>query len=299
MQVCAGFHSSAHASRGSKNLDWYFNALDAVEKRKAHVEPPVFPKETLHGKKRARAYLDFAFGRDSNDGAANAQRVVVELADDIVPTTVSNFLTVRDGWACFWRSSFRKLSICHRLLAPRAEALSPPFPACADATHVFPSPLHLQLCERPAGQGYVNSEVFRVQKTFGIFAGDWQRKDGTGGVSAFAAQGGASGGVGGGARFFADENFIGRHAAPGVLAMANHGVHTNNSVFYITTAKASHLGAYSRMLWHCCSRPSLPLPSARLSCSLSHTRLLVHSTSDHLQMAATSSSGACCRAWTW
>ncbi len=82
-----------------------------------------------------------------------------------------------------------------------------------------------------------------MQKGFAAFAGDWVENNGRGGVSAFAgdAAGGASGS---GGRYFPDENFVGRHTQPGVLAMANSGVHTNGSVFYITSAAATHLGAY-------------------------------------------------------
>jgi cyclophilin family peptidyl-prolyl cis-trans isomerase len=69
-----------------------------------------------------------------------------------------------------------------------------------------------------------------VQKGFALHGGDWKLNNGRGGHSSF------------GVPFFQDENFIGRHSAPGVIAMANSGVHTNSSVFYITLAKASHLG---------------------------------------------------------
>jgi cyclophilin family peptidyl-prolyl cis-trans isomerase len=92
----------------------------------------------------------------------------------------------------------------------------------------------VQLCERPAGQGYPGSEFFHVRKGLGVLAGDWSPAgDGRGGVSSFP-----------GHRFFADENFIVRHSVPGVLTSVNAGgVHSNASVFAITMAKQPQLGA--------------------------------------------------------
>lgn len=178
--ACAAV-GAALGRRGSKNLDWYINAIARREELKDVVEPPVFPAETLHGRKRARAFIDFQTGRDEPGAEPVVSRVVVELADDLVPLAVENFI---------------------------------------------------RLCERPSGQGYRGSEVFHVRKGFGITMGDWVRGDGRGGHSAFDG------------RYFVDENFVGRHAAPGVLTLANSGVHTNNSVFTITTAKLPHLGAW-------------------------------------------------------
>lgn len=172
---------AALGRRGSKNLDWYINAIARREELKDVVDPPVFPAETLHGRKRARAFIDFQTGRDEPGVEPAISRVVVELADDLVPLAVENFI---------------------------------------------------RLCERPAGQGYKGSEVFHVRKGFGITLGDWVRSDGRGGHSAFDG------------RYFVDENFVGRHSAPGVLTLANSGVHTNNSVFTISTVKLPHLGAW-------------------------------------------------------
>jgi cyclophilin family peptidyl-prolyl cis-trans isomerase len=80
-----------------------------------------------------------------------------------------------------------------------------------------------------------------VQKAFALYFGDLSAEgDGRGSVSAFPA------------RFFPDENFIGRHSQPGVLAMASSGVHSNGSIFYVTLAKAAHLDgrhvAFGRVL---------------------------------------------------
>jgi cyclophilin family peptidyl-prolyl cis-trans isomerase len=123
--------------------------------------------------------------------------VVVELADDIVPITVGNFLA---------------------------------------------------LCARPEGRGYAGSAVIRAQRDFAVFCGDFERGDraGRGSHSSFPA------------RFFPDENFIGTHSVPGVLAMASGGVHSNGSVFYITLAPAPHLGAFSVGGGEGGVRPQLP-----------------------------------------
>lgn len=85
------FHATASAC-GNKHLDWYFNAIREAEAAKHFVPPPVMPAQTLHGRKRARAYFDFKFGRDNDDPL---QRVVFELADDLVPLAVQNFISVR------------------------------------------------------------------------------------------------------------------------------------------------------------------------------------------------------------
>ncbi|KAH8050484.1 peptidyl-prolyl cis-trans isomerase [Aureococcus anophagefferens] len=44
-----------------------------------------------------------------------------------------------------------------------------------------------------------------------------------------------------GRRVFADEGFFVPHAEPGLLSMANAGVDTNGSQFYLTTAAAPHM----------------------------------------------------------
>lgn len=84
-------HTTTALYRGSKNLDWYRNALRRIEQEKNRINPPIFPVETLHGKPRQRMALDFQIGKDTDN---NVQRIVIELADDIVPLTVSNFIKV-------------------------------------------------------------------------------------------------------------------------------------------------------------------------------------------------------------
>jgi len=178
------FHTSASLFRGAKHLDWYHREVEKVER----AAPPPYPVDSLHGRARARAFMDFSFdspgeGTSSNEQPnvqnPNLSRVIFELADDIVPVTVGNFLS---------------------------------------------------LCARPPQEGYVGSHIFRVQRGFAVFGGDWKEGTGRGGHSSFPA------------RYFPDENFICRHTVPGVIAMASSGVHSNSSNFYITLAPAPHLG---------------------------------------------------------
>jgi peptidyl-prolyl isomerase G (cyclophilin G) len=88
----------------------------------------------------------------------------------------------------------------------------------------------LTLCERPEGQGFKGSSVHRVRRTMGIEMGDFVRGDGRGGRAAIDPSG-----------TFADESFVGRHSQAGTVSMCNHGVDTNNSVFFIANRPMPHL----------------------------------------------------------
>jgi len=225
-------HASAPPLRGSKHLDWYVRELRARELAATRVAPLVFPAEPLHARARARAFVDFSFGAPARaaggDAAAPAagaaaaapaaaapagaaaapraalHRVVFELADDVVPVTVANWLALA--------------------AAPRG------------------------------ARGYAGAGVFKVQKGHAFFVGDAAAgPEGREGHSAFRA------------RYFPDENFVGRHAEPFVLAMASSGVHSNGSVFYVTLARAPHLGERGEARARARARrarrsPSSPLP---------------------------------------
>lgn len=129
----------------------------------------------------------------------------------------------------------------------------------------------------PSPPGYVGCDVFSVRKGLGFITGDFARNDGRGGWRA----GGSPT-----SPHFADENFTVRHAAAGVLTMANTGVHRNASAFMISTAPAPHLGTTRalscvQMRGHIrrarCNRASAATPAT--------------------QMGGTSPSAACWRAW--
>ncbi|EQC37071.1 hypothetical protein SDRG_05298 [Saprolegnia diclina VS20] len=158
--------SIAPLRAGARGWGWYHRALEKMNAPKAAaksydyaVPAPEVP--------RPRVAFSVQIGN------TEPEKVVIEVAKDIVPATAANFL---------------------------------------------------QLAEN----GYKGTPIHAVQKNQFLTGGDIVAGNGTGAQS-------AAGGT------FADENFALRFTEAGVLGMANAGVNSNGSQFFITLAPMPHL----------------------------------------------------------
>merc|ERR1712021_239913 len=88
------------------------------------------------------------------------------------------------------------------------------------------------LCTGEKGFGFANSGFHRVIPQFMCQGGDFTRHNGTGGESIY------------GEKFedewYENELFI-THNSPGLLSMANSGINTNGSQFFLTTSRCKWL----------------------------------------------------------
>ena len=92
-----------------------------------------------------------------------------------------------------------------------------------------------RLCVAPKGQGYKDTEIFRVIGQMMCQGGDWVTpNDGTGNKTIYATDEDPVG-------EFEDENFTLKHDRRGTISMANRGPNTNGSQFFISLIKTQWL----------------------------------------------------------
>ncbi|KAG9406865.1 hypothetical protein AC1031_003194 [Aphanomyces cochlioides] len=152
---------------GARGWGWYHLALKKMNAPKAASQAYDYAVPTPAAP-RPQAFLSVQIGN------TDPEKIVFEVASDIVPKTADNFLQLVSS-----------------------------------------------------GQ-YKNSPFHLVRKNQYVSGGDIANGDGTGGE---AAAGGR----------FEDENFALRYTEPGVVGMANAGINTNGSQFFITMQPMPHL----------------------------------------------------------
>ncbi|CAM9445103.1 unnamed protein product [Ectocarpus sp. 4 AP-2014] len=165
---------------------------------------------------RRRAFFDM-----SVDGVP-AGRVEFELASDLLPVTSENFLRLCNGVTV--ASAAGEATLLRRQEQAGGGAAAEEEEAIEEKEEE----------EEEEELGYKGSVIHRVVTGTGIMGGDVEGYGGKRSHSAFS-----------GMRFFPDEAFLIPHTAPGLLTMANSGLHTNGSQFYITTEAAGHLDGRS------------------------------------------------------
>ncbi|CAM9346142.1 unnamed protein product [Hapterophycus canaliculatus] len=196
-------------ARAPNPFDWEATAAAAAEA--AGAVDAAQRAESERRSPRRRAFFEMAV-----DGVP-AGRVEFELASDLLPVTSENFLRLCEGVAVDSTPLQQQQRQQQQAGGGTEEAA--------------------QGEEKEAEEeilSYEGSVIHRVVTGTGIMGGDVEGFCGKRSHSAFN-----------GMRFFPDEAFLIPHTGPGILTMANSGLHTNGSQFYITTEQAGHLDGRS------------------------------------------------------
>ncbi|CAN0078523.1 unnamed protein product [Discosporangium mesarthrocarpum] len=207
-------------SRGSKGLGWYqrYQKLGPEAFLKARPPTPFDWEASTEGKglEKSEGGVEVNNGEERRrkraffemtvDGA-DAGRVEFELAADLLPVTCENFARLCRGV---------------------------PLPS---RTNIGASS-YIDMRGEKQGDGepmrcYAGTKIHHITKGMGIMGGDVEHADGARSHSSFET------------RFFPDEAFVIPHSEPGLLTMANSGVHSNGSQFFVTVEPAGHLDGRS------------------------------------------------------